>query len=79
MDNHETVFESRAARVQRGAKVDGDYVPLADQPELNRQVVHGEARVGGRARRPIDSSTGLSTPAGQYGGVDVHAKQISHK
>ncbi len=57
MANHETVFESRAGRVQRGAAVGPAFVPLSDNPRLTAQVVNGEAKIGGRVRRALPGAS----------------------
>jgi hypothetical protein len=52
VSDHETVFESRDTRKQRGAAVDGAYVPLSDNRYLTEQVIKGKGRIGGRTRAP---------------------------
>jgi hypothetical protein len=46
ISDHETVFESRDTRKQRGAAVDGPYIPLSDNRYLTKQVIEGKGSIG---------------------------------
>ena len=37
ISDHETIFETRAMRYERGAAVDEAYMPLAEHPQLSAQ------------------------------------------
>lgn len=50
VSDHETVFESRKMRVERGAAVDSSYIPLIDNIFLTSQVLEGKGKIGGIAR-----------------------------
>ncbi len=50
MSDHETVFETEAARWSRGAAVGPSFMPLSDNSFLTGQVLLGEGPMGGRPR-----------------------------
>jgi hypothetical protein len=50
ISDHETIFETRAMRIERGAAVDEAYVPLHEHRLLTEQVLEGAAPIGGRKR-----------------------------
>lgn len=50
ISDHETIFETRGMRVDRGAAVDEAYVPLSEHRVLTEQVLEGRAPIGGRKR-----------------------------
>lgn len=61
VSDHETLFETRSARIARGAAVDEDYLPLSDDKKLREQVFSDETTLGGRPRKVITSSTRISS------------------
>jgi hypothetical protein len=43
---HETIFETRASRLMRGAKIDDDYIPLSDMVNIReRALMGGSSRI----------------------------------
>lgn len=58
VSDHETCFETRQQRAQRGALIDESYIPLQDCPDLQEEVLGGkvEARSHGNGfmrTRPV--------------------------
>ena len=56
VSNHETIFESRKTREDRGAAVDSSYIPLIDNTFLTSQVLEGKGRIGGTVRPRVMKS-----------------------
>lgn len=70
VSDHETCFETRKQRAQRGALIDESYIPLQDCPELQEVVLDGKAEVRSQDNdfmriRPMTKKTATGAGSGK--------------